>query len=285
MRNEDRIRRAYDYVQSKAEDGLTFNINDLSRETGWTSGTTRTYISKKLVEVVTNQSGGTLSAASVLTVERRILDVSYVAFKRLFRQKNTLFVNYEASIYPDVTTYEFFLPLSCEDVLRAALDRLFYKDTVIHRLQQIGLDKVREVFEVETNESDIDYLNRIAKLIGNKFGGYSVSHVNGRFRAAELMTREEATNHEKNDGGYIIDETTAVVRFILPHQSTATGLSALTLDLTSGDINDEIAKTHWLFTNLFVYAVTQATTNQDEIWLLETGKNHRLFRYVSEDRD
>ena len=279
MRNDDRIRKAYDYIQARASDQQTFTVNDLSDVTGWTLGTTKIYLSKKFSEVILTPSRGVLAA------DRRILDVSYEAFQRSFRQKNTLFVNYRTSVHPDVTTYEFFLPLSCEDVLRAALDRLFYKDTVMHRLQQIGMDKVRTAFQHQAGESDADYLGSIAEYVGEKFGGYSVSHVSGRFRAAELMTREEATDYEKNDGGYIIDETTAVVRFILPHQSTATGLGDPELDLTGNGIDDEIEKTHWLFTNLFVYAVTQATTNQDEIWLLETGKNHRLFRYISGDQD
>ncbi len=279
MRNDDKIRKAYDYIQSKALDEQTFTVGDLGTVTGWTQGTTKIYLSKKFSEVIQTRPG------NVLIADRRILDVSYEAFKRLFWQKNTLFAKYETWIHPDVTTYEFFLPLSCEDVLRAALDRLFYKDTVIHRLQQIGLESVRVVFQQQANEAEADYLDRIAEFAGSKFGGYSVSHVNGRFRAANLMTREEAANHERNDGGYIIDETTAVVRFILPHQSTATVTGNPTLNLVDEDIDNEVAKTQWLFTNLFVYAVTQATTNQDEIWLLETGKNHRLFRYISDDRD
>ena len=278
MRNEVKIRKAYDYLQDKAQSGLSFTANDLSVAIGWTLGTTNIYLSKKFSEVV-KRSGSTLTA------ERRILEVSYDAFNKLFWQKNTLFAEYKHWVHPDVTTYEFFLPLSCEDILRASLDRLFFKDTVIKRLQQIGIDNLHANFQQSAHESETEYLNRVAEFAGNKFGGYSVSHVSGRFRAANLMTREEAGDYEKNDGSYIIDETTAVVRFIFPHQATARVIGDATLELTDTDVEDEIAKTEWLFSNLFVYAVTQATTNQDEIWLLETGKNQRLFRYVSEDRD
>lgn len=285
MRNEVKIRRAYDYLRERAKDEQVFTANDLSAATGWTLGTTKIYLSKKFSEII-RKSGNNLTA------ERRTLDVSYDAFDRLFRQKNNLFVEYKNWVHPDVTTYEFFLPLSCEDILRAALDRLFFKDTVIEKLEQIGLNTLREKFKQSTNESDDDYRSRIADFAGNKFGGYSVSHVNGRFRGPDLMTREDAAEHEKNNGSYIIDETTAVVRFIIPHQATAkemlnilTEADSPTLDLNDNDIKDEIAQTEWLFSNLFVYTVTQATTNQDQIWLLETGKNHRLFRYVSEDQD
>jgi len=134
-------------------------------------------------------------------------------------------------------------------------------------------------------EAEGDYLDRIADFAGEKFGGYSISHVSGRFRAADLMTKEEAAKHEKTGDHYIVDETTAVVRFVLPHDATAYRENDPNLTLSNDAIEDERAKTDWLFHHLFVDAVTHATTNQDQIWLLETGKNHRLFRYVSEDRD
>lgn len=279
MRNDDKIRKSFDYLRDRAADGRTFTVSDLVSVTGWTLGTTEIYLSKKLSEVVEERSAGVFDAST------HILDVPYRSYRDLFSQKNTLFAKYAAWVHPDVTTYEFFLPLSREDVLQAALDRLLYKDTIVYRLQQIGLDSVRGVFEQHSGETELAYLNRVADFAGDKFGGYSISHVSGRFRAADLMTKEDAAQYEKTGDHYIVDETTAVVRFILPHGATAYREDDTNLVLDDEKVKDEKAKTDWLFHNLFVDAVTHATTNQDQIWLLETGKNHRLFRYVSEDRD
>lgn len=277
MKEYETIRKSFDFLREKAQNDQTFTTADLSAATGWTTQTTGIYLSKKFSELITKSTGGNLRA------NRDILDVTYDKFSALFKQKNTLFSRYTAWTHPDVTTYEFFLPLSCEDVLRAALDRLFYKDTVVHRLKQIGLQEIRLLFPQNTGEAETDFLNRVATFAENKIAGYSISHVSGRFRATDLLTRSEATQLENAGGQYIIDETTAIVRFILPHSATATKQGDQILPLEDQAINEEVKKTAWIFNNLFVHAVTQATTNQDEIWLLETGKNHRLFRYVSED--
>ncbi len=105
-------------------------------------------------------------------------------------------------------------------MLCQALDELFYKDTVGNRLTSIGLDKVAKIFPKGSMESDAAFVGRVCEFVGKKFVGYSVGHVNGRFRANELLTRDEAHEQEKSGKSYIIDETTAVVRFIVPHSVT-----------------------------------------------------------------
>lgn len=245
MKKDDKIRKSFDYLRDRAADGQTFTVGDLVSVTGWTQGTTEIYLSKKLSEVVEERSAGILNAST------HILDVPYRSYRDLFSQKNTLFAKYEAWVHPDVTTYEFFLPLSREDVLQAALDRLFYKDTVKYRLQQIGLDNIREIFEQQNGEAEEDYLNRVAEFAGDKFGGYSISHISGRFRAADLKTKEDAAEHEKTGHHYIVDETTAVVRFILPHGATSYRENDPNLVLADEEVEDEKAKTDWLFHNLF----------------------------------
>jgi len=79
--------------------------------------------------------------------------------------------------------------------------------------------KLSEVVPIDTGEAAGAFYARVVKLAAERFGGYSVSHVSGRYKAAQLMTRHDALDHVTKGGRYLIDETTAVVRFIIPCQS------------------------------------------------------------------
>jgi len=79
------------------------------------------------------------------------------------------------------------------------------------RLKSAGVDKVKEHFKAEGAEKDQSYLDRVSDWISKKFVGYSVSHVNGRYRASELKTVKEAAEAaSKVAGRYLVDETTEV---------------------------------------------------------------------------
>jgi hypothetical protein len=92
-----------------------------------------------------------------------------------------------------------------------------------------------------------------------------------------------------NGGRYLIDETTAVVRFIIPSQ---TGMFTLFDTLESvGDLrglfdapDDEALETEVdlvrkLFFLLFVETVVRTVKGEDEIWLVESRVCHRLYRW------
>src|SRR6266511_2001623 len=128
MPTDQSIRLAFDYLRSRAQDQQYFGLSDLIQATGWSHENTRTNLSKRLSEFIVKRPQGRMSSS------RTILSVQYSSFVRLFRQKNTLFGKYETFSYPDVTVYEFFLPLTCEDILRWTLDGMFFRDTVVHRL-------------------------------------------------------------------------------------------------------------------------------------------------------
>ena len=277
MRSDAKVRKAFQFLKERALDGQTFTLQELATAADWTIGNTKTNRSKRLSEVVVSSGDGKWRAKPDL------LDIPYDRFVRLFTQKNTLFgAPYQKYVHEDVIAYEFFLPLSCEDILRRALDRLFYQDTIVARLRQIGLSQVETIFGRLEGESDDQYLKRISVLAGETFIGYSVSHVSGRFRADALMSRKDAAELEETGTSYLVDETTAVVRFILPLQATVITSETGALPLEdSTDLESEMKQTEWFFHNLFVHAVTQATTDQDQIWLLESGRRNRLFRFVA----
>jgi hypothetical protein len=88
------------------------------------------------------------------------------------------------------------------------------------------------------------------------------------------------------DQRYIIDETTASVRFIIPVGRTKTsredGFAEVSPDSTEpdSDISAEIALVHWLFFSLFVEAVVRIVAGEDEIWLVEeTGQSRSLYAW------
>jgi hypothetical protein len=263
-----------------AEQQMTFSIDDLAKNTGWAKGSAEIYISKKF-------SGVIKKTGARYKVDKRILNVSYDRYASLFKQKRKLFVEYSKYDHPDVTIYEFFLPLTLEHVLRQALDELFYKDTVMSRLELIGIDKFAELFNKKRGEKDNEFLKRVCEFASRKFGGYSINHVKGRFRANDLLTKRDVAENEKIGKSYIIDETTAIAKFIIPYEATKgyTKESQPELPFEAMDIEQEYKRTEWLFQNLFVDAVLQATTDQDEIWLLESGKKYRLHRYKAQDRE
>ena len=212
---------------------------------------------------------------------RSILGVLYPDYSRLFRQKNTLFGKYNSHTHSDVTVYEFFLPLTCEDILRRTLDFMFYRDSVVNRLLDVGIPSLVPVFPRINNEADDALIDRVCDFVAIKFGGYSISHVAGRFRGKELLSRDEANKSEKRGDGYLFDETTAVVRFILPHyeaaNSTEQSHSHSQIATRTAALNEEVERTTWLFNTLFVDAVKKATTIKTRFGCLKPGGTTGCF--------
>lgn len=278
----DRTRASFDYLREMARSQELFTIDDLVAHSGWSKGSADIYISKKFSGVISR-------IGKKLRVDRKILGVPYDRYSALFKQKRKLFVEYSDCEYKDVTVYEFFLPLTLEHVLRQALDELFYVGTVKNRLECIGTDDVARVFGRKQGESKDALLDRACEFVGQKFIGYSINHVSGRFRADKLLTKEQARKNEIDGESYLIDETTAIARFIIPHEATKINHykddAQTVLKFEDISIEDEMTRTEWLFRKLFVEAILQATTDQDEIWLLENGKTTRLFRYTALDKE
>ena len=191
--------------------------------------------------------------------------------------------------YDDVVSYEFLLPLTREDHLRQALDSLFYSDAIARRLHQIGLDRLAEIVPRDPLVSDDDYVAALLAIVAQRFVGYSISHVSGRYRAAGLMSRREAGEFLANEGRYLVDETTAVVRFIIKCDSTRTDYEphsrpvrlaldgAATTTAATAAARDEQRLIRALFFELFAEAVVHMVEGEDEIWLLENGAERRLY--------
>ena len=276
MKNVDKLQSAFDFLLEHAKSGKSFKLEDLVKASNWTEGTAKIYLSKKFSDLVEKRN-------EAYYVSPEILRVRYEDFKDLYRQKQHIFTDYVRKTPQKVLVYEFFMPLSREDRLREALDNLFYKDTIEQRIKEIGVANIRNALNFPKSISDDEVAQFVIHFMDNTIGGYSLHLVNGRFRSGELTTRREVVARPFSQGPYLVDETTAVVRFILPVSENQEPPSQLNLFEPAKDTpsSDELAEQmRWLFLNFFAEAVTRVVKKEDEIWLLESGMRSALYRWV-----
>jgi hypothetical protein len=276
MKKDEGANRAFDFLSKHAKSGKSFTLSELIAASGWTPGNTKTNLSKRLSDLVTLKDG-------VYYVNPEIFRVRLEDFKDLFRQKHRLFTDYLVKVSQNVLVYEFFMPLSREDRLREALDNLFYKDTVEQRISEIGIGKIRQSLKLSESSSEDDVKQFVIQFMDNAIGGYSLHLVSGRFRAGSLATRKDVVARPFSQGPYLVDETTAVVRFILPVSTDQDSFSQMSLFEPAKDVanaDERAEQMRWLFLNFFAEAVTRVVRKEDEIWLLESGMKNALYRWV-----
>lgn len=241
-------RRAHEFLCARFRNQEPFTKEELRKAAGWTSKAFPTYWRKQFEALVKH-----VDASHFRLRERFRLYLDWDKFHRyIVSQNRRISTEYSLTNYDAVVIYEFYMPLTHEGVLRETLDALFLKDEILPRLRQAGISEVEKEFGRHSGESDADLLERVCKFIAAKFGGYSIYHVHGRFRAAELETRDQVTDMGKRGQRYLIDETTAVTRFIFPCNA------------------GEQTKVRFLFRELFVRTITDLV-NEDQIWVVESG--------------
>jgi len=160
------------------------------------------------------------------------------------------------------------MPLTNEGHLRTTLDALFYKDTILAKLRTIRASDLNKNFPHPAGQSDDDYHAPIMKFIEKHFVGYSISHVDGRFRSAGILSHDEVAKLQERGERYLVDETTAVTRFIFPYQSV-----------------DELERVRFLFQELFVRSIIQLVDVEEQIWMLENGPQRRVHIWKAPDDD
>jgi hypothetical protein len=255
---------------------------------------------KKEVEAVTNWQGKSFSTywskqfkQFVVPAGRNVFRVSeafrpfarWETFQQHVTQVRRVSSDYTLLVHDSVLVFEFFMPLTNETHLRNALDALFYKDTILARLRAIDLKKLQDQFpaEKENGEAAEAYLDRLCEWIAKRFQGYSITTVSGRFRALDLMKMIEAATIEENGNRYLIDETTAIVRFIFPcgQPRRISPAPAQDFDLPEPAKDDhtgvaEANQIRWFFNALFVQSIIQVVNGEAEIWMVESGMRNRL---------
>ena len=280
-------RLIYEFFQSKLEGAVEFTKEDIIEATGWKLSSVDTYLGKQWADFIEKNPDGTLR------VLPQFRGITLDRFLGISTQRRQIFPTYKRVRYDAVISWEFLLPLTRESELRRALDDLFYSDSVVARLTEvgelIGFDELASWAGINFEEaSHEEVVDAVATVAAERFFGYSISHVTGRFRgSAELLTREDAGEILAKGGDYLLDETTALVRFIVPIQASRTehrerftgNLAEMRQVGTDNDeVREDIAVVQALFFNLFVEAVVQTIQGEDEIWLIEnTPAGERLF--------
>lgn len=251
MGSDENQKAVFEFLSAHFETKEHFTRQDLEAVTTWKGQTLSTYLSKQMRPFLIDVPGGKFRVS-----EGFQRYANWEVFRRHVTQMRDASVDYNQLKFDIVRIYEFFMPLTNETYLRLSLDALFYRDTVDARLRTIdpsALDKFFPPVSGETREGQRD---RVCNWISDKFGGYSIYHVDGRFRAQALATRATVG---QSTSRYLVDETTAVTRFIFPCTN-----------------EQEAVLVEFLFENLFVKAITEVVNGEDEIWMVESGLKTQL---------
>lgn len=276
MQEKNGIKRAFDFLYRHAQEKKPFSIAQFSTETEWSIAETQDNLINRLCDIVYEEGGKYFSKPEILRV--RLAD-----FSELLHQKKRLFTDYILEVSPSILIYEFFMPLSREDRLREALDNLFYRDTIEQRIQEIGISQIRDGLKLTPDYSEDNIKQLIFEFMEKTMGGYSIYLVNGRYRADSLASREEVITRPFAYGPYIVDETTAIVRFILPVETDAGNFeygNVLKPASTGIGTQERADLVSWLFLNFFAEAIIRVVQKEDEIWLLESGMRSAFYRWV-----
>jgi hypothetical protein len=285
MRSNKDQRLVFDYLRARFRDQVPFEKRDLKAVATWKDSSFTTYWSKQFRHFfIPTGRGKTFRVSEAFRPYS-----TWEKFQKHVTQVRGISSHYSAFVHDNIIVFEFFMPLSNEEHLRTSLDALFFKDTVLARLRNVDRDRLEAHFPRGSAKEDV-YLDGIANWISDHFGGYSISHVAGRFRAVPIATLSAVAEMQKDGGRYLIDETTAVVRFIFPCGEPSRRelpLSLETVDDASPksatpEVDAEAAKIRWVFGILFVQSIVQVVNGEAEIWMVESGMRSRLHIWRAE---
>lgn len=270
MGKQDTQRAAHAFLLDHFLSGRPFTLAEFRTETGWDKVSTfNTYLSKQFRGMIENIGGGPfkLSDTGLYRVTESFeAFVEWPKFRRLVTQvRSSGLMNYE-KIESKVLTYDFLMPLTHETRLRSTLDGLFFKDTILARLRGIAPSSLDPWFPREAGYSDEEYLDGIIGFIQEHFLGYSISHVDGRFRLRGISDYDVVAAFQKRGLKYLIDETTAITRFIFPYSD-----------------DDELERVQFLFHELFVRSMVRSAPGEKEIWMIESGPERKVHIWRATD--
>jgi hypothetical protein len=280
MPTEENWQKVHKFLEEHFRSQESFTPDELFAGTTWSGQSPKTYWSKQIRQFAVPIGGDKYRVSQAF---RRV--VTWECFQRHATQMRSMVSEYTSLTYENVLIFEFFMPLTNEEHLRSSLDALFYKDTILQRLRSLDVDTLNKHFPKEAGESREAYLNRTAEWLSTRIGGYSISHVNGRFKAGALSTFAEAAVMQASGGRYLIDETTAIVRFIFPCGKPLERKPPLTAAhfedvggdaVVDGGAVEDASHIRWFFGVLFVQSIVEVVNGEAEIWMVESGMRHRL---------
>jgi hypothetical protein len=278
MGNTENQRKVFDFFVAHFKSQEPFKKSDVEEQTDWSGSSFNTYWSKQFKQFVLPAGGNFFRVSDAFRPFAK-----WEAFQRHVTQVRRVSSDYTLFRHDAVLVFEFFMPLTNETHLRTALDALFYEDTIRSRLRAIGRSTLMAHFPGLAGENEDGYFARLCGWLSARFQGYSVTNVSGRFRAQNLMTITNAAVIEENGDRYLIDETTAIVRFIFPCGTpvkspvgAADSFEDLEPNPSDNSGQDEAKRIRWFFNALFVQSIIQVVNGEAEIWMVESGLRTRL---------
>lgn len=184
MANIDYQERAHRYLSARFKDLETFTKEEFQIATGWSESAFKTYWSKQLKWLLETTDSELYRVRGTFARYLNITD-----FRAHLSQVKGHANEYEYQEYEKVIVYEFYMPLAHEIALRMTLDSLFYEDVIIPRLKRIDAQSLTQHIPPEKLFGDAGAVDRARLFVDRKFGGYSIYHVSGRFRADSLCTQ------------------------------------------------------------------------------------------------
>jgi len=270
--SEIRFKRIFDFFLEHYAKKEPFKLKELQNYVQFDKPETLdTYISKRLQDLLIKDP----SNPSMFFIRDNFkLYSRYEVFRNLISQRARLIANYSKITYDKVLVYEFYLPMANERILKSCLDNLFYEDTIKFRLKTIPYIDLERIIK-NIYENSEEYFDSICKWISKKFFGYSIETVSGRFRAVDkIMSYAEAGNLLSTGNDYLIDETTAIVRFIFPIEPPLDERGDFTLELFDKEgVKEELDKVWFFFERLFVESILEIVNGEDQIWMIERRIN------------
>ena len=248
-------RKALKFLRERLHSQEPFTKGELADATGWHKpGTFNTYWSKQLKPFVVAIDGDMFRVSEGFRPF-----MTWKKFQRHVSQNRLVAADYTKREFEHPVIFEFFMPLTNEAALRTTLDALFFRENIEAKLRAIGVGELARQLARLAGEGDEVYLERAASWVADHFCGYSIYHVDGRFRAWKLATHDEAMERERQGHRYLVDETTAVARFIFPCAN-----------------EKEAQLVRYFFDALFARSIIQLINAEDEIWMLESGDQCRV---------
>jgi hypothetical protein len=263
-------KRLFQFMSEQYATQAPFALAKMRIASGFSAGSFEDYRSKQFGTLLVQTSDGKFRVSHAF---RRFN--TWQKFRdEVVSQKRRLIRHYRPVGNKRVMSFEFFMPLRNEEWLIDALDSLFFKEQLLLRLHAIKRSELEAVIPRRSDETEDSYLNRLCNWISGTFGGYSISHVNGRFKAGELKTRKEvADSVAMGIGRYLVDETTAIVRFLFPCGQISDP------EEESTQLAEQI---RWFFKKLFVETILEVVNGEDEVWLVESGFRSQLQVFRAE---
>ncbi len=285
--SEESVRRSFNFLQNHSRSPEAFSKEDFREFANYPNPDNfDTYFSKKFrhfLEEAPNEDDKYLVSGVFKKYSK------WEKFRAYYSQSTKIKVDYIEEYYKNLMIFEFFMPLTNENDLRSSLDELFYKDTVKLALNRILKSELNEAFPKEDDEPEEQYIERICDWISMRFGGYSIGTVRGRFKTDNLKSFSEEAILKSSGIDYIIDETTAIVRFIfyvgIPRKNPILfNIEQFndSLEENHEDMYWEANQIRYIFKNLFVKNVIELVNGEDEIWMLESGIKNRLYIWKPE---